>query len=149
MEHSRIVDLLSEYRDGALDASARTEVERHLASCADCRAELAGDERAARAFFRPAQAPSPFATEAFVARVMSRVAERAEPLAWLSARWLVPALGVGFAMLALSFGSTPRGAAVDPASALLVAGMDRGAAASAAPESPAADALGLGAVDDR
>lgn len=36
------VATIASYVDGALDANARAEADRHLAACADCRGELAG-----------------------------------------------------------------------------------------------------------
>jgi hypothetical protein len=39
-EHSTLADLLPLYVSGALERSARPKVERHLAECAECRADL-------------------------------------------------------------------------------------------------------------
>ena len=151
MEHDHIVEMLSEYRDGALNAVERATVSRHLPECADCAAVLADWERLSKAFLRRPPAPTPFQTEAFVARVTARLpgAESAA-LPWLSARWLVPALGLSFAALALSFRPDAGLDSTDPAAALLLAGADRGIslAAVSQPESPGADVLGLG-VEDR
>jgi hypothetical protein len=90
------------------------------------------DELLAKAFPRPA-APTPFQTEAFVARVMARLPE-ARPF-WLAPRWLIPAFGLSFAALLVSL--RPYRDASDPASALLTRA-DRAA-------SPATDLLDLGA----
>jgi len=138
MDHDRIVEKLSEYRDGALDAAARDAVARHLAECADCAAYLADLERLSKALFRRPPAPTAVQTEAFVARVMGRLPAAADPLAWLTPRWLVPALGAGFAVLALSFGAYPAARGADSAAAVLL-GAEPAAAASA--DSPA-DVLG-------
>ena len=73
MEHEKIVEALSEYRDGALSAAERESVSRHLSGCADCSAVLADWDRLAKAFLRRPPAPTPFQTEAFVARVTARL----------------------------------------------------------------------------
>lgn len=49
---------LSDFVDGRLDAQAVTEVERHLAVCADCRAELDA-LRATLSLIRRTDAPDP------------------------------------------------------------------------------------------
>lgn len=145
MEHEKAVESLSEYRDGALGASEREAVARHLAVCAECSAVLADWDRLAKAFFRPAPAPTVFETEAFVSRVTARLPRPAA--AALSWRWLAPALGLGFAALAFSFRAYPALEVSDPATALL-AGADRtGGVSAAAPETSSADVLGLGAED--
>jgi anti-sigma factor RsiW len=146
MEHEKFVEALSEYRDGALGASEREAVARHLSGCAECSAVLADWDRLAKVFFRPSPRPTAFQTEAFVARVSARL-PRAETAAlpWLTARWLVPALGLSFAALAFSFRSYPGLEVSDPAVALL-SGADR-AVASAGPETSGADVLALGGED--
>lgn len=81
-------------------------------------------KRLSKAFFRRPAPPTPIRTEAFTARVMSRLAEReASPFAAAFARWLAPALGVGFAALAFSFSPYARDAGVDPAA--VIASADR------------------------
>lgn len=53
-------DALDDYVDGTLDAQARSRVERHLATCPDCRAlaqDLAQIHRAARSLESPAPPP--------------------------------------------------------------------------------------------
>lgn len=144
MKHEQIAGLLSEYRDGALGAAERDAVARHLPECADCAAYLTDVDRLSKALLRRASAPAPtaFQTEAFAARVMSRLPAPVEPLAWLTPRWLVPAFGVGFAVLALSFGSYPRAWGIDNSSTVLLSA-DRGTVASAASDDP----LGLAGED--
>jgi anti-sigma factor RsiW len=148
MEHDQIIESLSEYRDGALGAAESEAVSSHLAGCADCSRLLADWDRLSKAFFKRPPAPTAFQTEAFVARVTARLPEAAgSPLAWLTGRWLVPALGLSFAMLALSFRPYAGLEVSDPAAALL-AGPDHGSSLAAAPsESLGADVLGLGAED--
>jgi anti-sigma factor RsiW len=149
MKHEDIVGKLSEYRDGALGASERESVSRHAADCADCAAVLSDWERLSKAFFARPPAPTVFQTEAFAARVMSRLsAAETGPLSWLTGRWLVPALGLSFGLLALSFLPGGGADALDPASSLLLSRADRGATASSRVETPAADVLGLSA-DER
>lgn len=104
----------------------------------------AGWERLAKVFFARPPAPGPVATEAFVARVMSRLPREAPGwLARLTGRWLVPALGLGLAALAFSFGSYARESVSDPAAALLSSGPDRQGLAEwlTRPGAPAADDL--------
>ncbi len=61
-------------------------------------------ERLTRVFFARPAAPGAVETEAFVARVMSRLpVEELGLLVRLTGRWLVPALGLGLAALAFSF----------------------------------------------
>jgi anti-sigma factor RsiW len=148
MKHDQIIESLSEYRDGALSAAEREKVSSHLAGCADCSRLLADWERLSKAFFARPPAPTAFQTEAFVARVTARLPGAADsPFAWLTGRWLVPALGLSFAMLALSFRPYAGLEVSDPAAALL-AGGDRGTSVAAVqPESLGADVLGLGAED--
>jgi anti-sigma factor RsiW len=126
MEHDRIVESLSDYRDGALGASEREAVSRHLAECADCAGALADWEILSKAFLRRPSAPTPFQTEAFAARVMARLpAGASEPFARLLGRWLAPALGLGLAALAFSFSPYARDAGLDPAASLIAFGADR------------------------
>jgi len=68
-------ELLAEYAAGTLDPARRSQVEAHLATCADCRADLAGWLRLAAAAGPPADPPP--ASE-LVYRVMVRSA-LAEP----------------------------------------------------------------------
>lgn len=148
MEHEKIVERLSEYRDGALDSSEREAIALHLAGCAECSAVLADWDGLAKVFFRRPPAPTPFQTEAFVARVTARLPAAAPaPLSWPTGRWLLPAMGLGFAALALSFRPYASLEVSDPAVALL-SGADRAAGISAAaPETSGADVLALGAED--
>ena len=148
MEHELIVEKLSEYRDGALGAAERETVSRHLSECAECSVLLSDWERLSSAFFRRPSAPNAFQTEAFAARVMARLPAAApEPLSWLTGRWLVPALGLGFAALAFSFRPYGGAQTLDPASALLLSRAERAAAPSFGAETPSVDVLGLETED--
>jgi anti-sigma factor RsiW len=148
MEHEQIVEKLSEYRDGALGAAERETISRHLPECAECSAVLSDWERLSKAFLRRPPAPNAFQTEAFTARVMARLPSCAqEQFPWLTARWLVPTIGLSFAVLALSFRPYGGAQTLDPASALLLARADRGTISPAGPETRAADVLGLGTED--
>lgn len=147
MEHEKIVEALSEYRDGALSAADRESVARHLSGCAECSAILADWDRLANAFLRRSPAPTALQTEAFVARVTARLpAAEPAPFSWLTGPWLVPALGLSFAVLALSFRPYAVLEVSDPAVALL-SGADRAAAISAAAPETGADVLALGMED--
>ncbi|MFI5362466.1 MAG: anti-sigma factor family protein [Elusimicrobiota bacterium] len=143
MEHDQIVERLSEYRDGALDAAAREDVSRHLAGCSTCSAVLADWEALSKAFLRRPPAPTAFQTEAFVARVAARLpARESASFAWLTGRVLVPALGLSVVALAFSFRPYPVADSSDPSAALL-ADADRGGAALSAPDASGAEILGL------
>jgi len=101
-------------------------------------------ERLAKVFFARPAAPRAVETEAFVARVMSRLpAEDPGLLARLTGRWLAPALGLGLAALAFSFAPYARDAGFEPAAALLAARADRAGLSEwlARPGAPAADDL--------
>ncbi|HVZ77544.1 MAG TPA: zf-HC2 domain-containing protein, partial [Gemmatimonadaceae bacterium] len=63
-------DLLPDLLNGTLDAGARAEVEAHVASCADCRAEL----DMLRAIRRAAPQPA-----VNVARIVSALPAPAQP----------------------------------------------------------------------
>lgn len=126
MDHHELKELVSDLLDGELEAGQRRLVEGHLASCDECRRLLDDWKAARRAFFPAPRRPSQAETEAFVSRVMARMpaAEPAqapadEPTFRLDWRWLVPALSLSFAMLALSF--IPSRQAQDPSTTLLLA----------------------------
>lgn len=152
MEHEAIVEKLSAYRDGALSAPERALVDAHLAECASCSAVLQDLETLARAFFRPAPAPNAFQTEAFVSRVMARLpAESSPPFFWATTRWLVPALALGGAALAFSFGPYARDAGLEPAAAMISSGAGRADLSEwlARPGAPAPDDLYAMNSEDR
>jgi anti-sigma factor RsiW len=148
MEHDQIVERLSEYRDGSLGAAEHKAVSRHLTECADCAAFLSDCELLSKVFLRRPAAPTPFQTEAFVARVTARLpGTTSSAFEWLTGRWLVPALGLSFVVLALSFQPDAGQEISDPAAALLI-GADRGPfVAVSRPESPGADVFGLEAEE--
>ncbi len=147
MEHDLVIGKLSEYRDGTLDAGESAAIARHLTECADCSAVLSDWERLSKVFFRRPAAPNAFQAEAFAARVMARLPPEADALSRLSARWLMPALGLSFASLVLSFRPYGGAATMDPASALLLSRADRGTEVSPA-LTRTADVLGL-ELEDR
>lgn len=152
MGHEEIVEKLSAYRDGALPPAERLLVAGHLDACASCAAALRDWERLAGVFFRPAAAPTAFQTEAFVARVMSRLpADAAAPSFRATARWLVPALALGGAALAFSFTSYSRESGLDPAAALIATGSGRADLPEwlSRPGAPAADDLYAMNLEDR
>lgn len=109
MTHDEFKDKVLMLHDGELPAGERPEVERHLASCAECRAALDGWKAAARTFFRkPAAEPS----EAFVAAVMARIDTEKGWLETLreafSPRRVALAGAAAFAALALFFAAPLR-----------------------------------------
>jgi anti-sigma factor RsiW len=149
MKHDKMADLLSEYRDGALGAADHEAVSAHVSGCADCSGLLADWELLSKAFLRRSPSPTVFQTESFVARVTARLPGAAPaPLAWLTGRWLVPALGLSFTMLAFSFRPYPGQEISDPSTALLLAGANHGSSPAIYPtDSSGADALGLSGED--
>jgi predicted anti-sigma-YlaC factor YlaD len=107
--HEQIRQRVFASLDGELPEAEIRTIQTHLEGCSDCRAAAARWATLARVFFRPLT-PPPSSSDFFVRRVMARVeAERREHLSvWEGAwRWLVPALGVGVAALALVV-TTPR-----------------------------------------
>ena len=71
MDHQAIHDQLFALYDGELTGAARHVLEEHLLDCAECRAIMAQWKHVAKALF---QAPTLSTSEAFVRRVMQRVA---------------------------------------------------------------------------
>lgn len=118
-DHEHMRQRLFACEEGELPEAERREVMDHLESCPDCRAAARRWTTLAGAFFRTPAPPS----EHFVRRVMARIeAERRSLSIWEGAwRWLVPALGVGVAALALVV-TTPRGESPLSTEALLLAG---------------------------
>lgn len=102
MKHEEASTLIGEWIDGALPAPKAAEAAAHAESCAACREDAARLRRLGPALFRAPAPADPRSTEAFVARVMSRLEEESVP-AWerlLSGRWLTPALGLAVCGLA-------------------------------------------------
>lgn len=101
MKHEEIRGLLGEWIDGELGEAESAEVAAHAAGCAECRRDADRLRRLGPALFRAAAPTDPRSTEAFVARVMSRVEAGSVP-AWerFASRWLTPALGLALAGLA-------------------------------------------------
>lgn len=122
--HDHIRQRVFAYDDGELPEAERPAVLAHLEGCSDCRTASRRWATLAGALLRT---PPPTPSDAFVRRVMARVeVERRERLSvwavWEGAwRWLVPALGVGVAALALVV-TTPRSDASVSTDALLLAG---------------------------
>ncbi|HVE13447.1 MAG TPA: zf-HC2 domain-containing protein [Elusimicrobiota bacterium] len=95
MEHELAVELLDEYRDGALPAAEAAGVAAHFEACPACRTRLEERERLSAALFAGAPAPS----EVFVAKVMARVRaeeREEEPAGW---GWLAPAFAFAAAVV--------------------------------------------------
>ena len=100
MNHPILKDKLFDLYDGELTGVARQEVQAHLADCASCRQTYEQWEKTAKAFF---EAPVVEESEAFVQKLMKRVAALEEPepeATWMGGfRWLVPALGLACLLL--------------------------------------------------
>lgn len=122
MDHDLMKERLGEFLDGEMSPEEGRAFSGHLAACAECRALRAEWERLRGVFFAAGPAPAAEETERFVARVMARLPEpeaAGAPSSLPEFRWLVPALGLSFAALALSFApllEQPE----DPPSALLL-----------------------------
>ncbi|MBI5201282.1 MAG: zf-HC2 domain-containing protein [Elusimicrobia bacterium] len=114
MKHDEIRERLHEYADGELDAAAAAAVAEHLAECSECRAVLDAWKRLSQNLFQALPAPE----EAFVGRVMARIAEEELELdrapssgGW----WLVPAFAAA-AVVSLMWWPGQTSAAEDPLS---------------------------------
>jgi anti-sigma factor RsiW len=101
-DQERLTEALSAYLDDALDGAERDALERHLATCAACRAELAGLRRVGallRALPEP-ELPRSFTLPATTPARAERVgAAQAAPVWTRAAQWvggLAAALGAGF-----------------------------------------------------
>lgn len=136
MEHEDIQGRLEAFHDGELPARERSLVEEHLRSCADCRGALEAWAALARAAFPRPPVPGRAETERFTRAVMARLAPAARPSwdwAFLSARWLVPALGLGAAAVAGSLILPARGLRADLDGLLIAEGPAAAAAQWVAP----------------
>ena len=90
-------DLLAVYEDGALADDERAVLERHLATCARCREEIALARGARRALARVPEVEAP----ATIGRTaVDRAAERTMRPAWY--RWGAAAAGVAAAIVVLA-----------------------------------------------
>ena len=87
MRHDEMTEKIFLLRDGELPAAERPEAEKHLASCADCRAALDDWKKAAASLFAPADVGS---SERFIQAVMRRI-EDAPADRW-SGFWSFPRL---------------------------------------------------------
>ena len=114
--------LLCDYVDGTLAADGRSELERHLAECANC-AEMARDVAAAVGFIGRAadvEAPPELLTRILFNLPSAHHARAAQPgiLRKFADRWLQPILqprnAMGLAMTILSFSLLGRWAGISP-----------------------------------
>jgi Putative zinc-finger len=90
-------DLLAEYEDGALADGERAVLERHLATCARCRDEVALAQRARRAL---ADLPDAEAAPTIGGTAIQRASEGSKRPVWY--RWGAVAAGVAAAIVALA-----------------------------------------------
>ena len=88
---------LDEFLDDELDAPARAEVERHLASCAECRAEVDGSRRLESLLKRSVPAGAAPDTDRFLQHVQAR---SRRPGGWMLA--VAAALLVGVVTMILA-----------------------------------------------
>lgn len=82
MKHSEAQAKMMDALDGALSATGRAELDRHLADCAQCRAEWDGLQQVDRLLARAEETPAP---AGFARRVVARLdepmlAEQAQPV---------------------------------------------------------------------
>lgn len=82
MRHEEMKDLVFALRDGEpLAPEARSQAERHLAACGECREAVASWEKASKTLFvKPIVEPS----EEFTRAVLRRVRSVEEPVSWTS-----------------------------------------------------------------
>ena len=92
-------DLVAPYALGALDDEERVEFERHLADCADCRAQLAELEEASTALaYAESAAPPPALRE----RILEAArAENGKVVQFPRRRWLFPVTAAAAAAAAV------------------------------------------------
>jgi hypothetical protein len=101
-DHSQIQDRLEAYALGALESEERAEVERHLETCADCRAVAAEFERVAHALPAALAAASPASLPSELkSRVLDRLDVPAEPPRRRRAPIRRPRLALAFGALVL------------------------------------------------
>ena len=105
MRCSQIRTQLDEYAAGAVAAEERTEIERHLAACDDCREELRVLRQTA-VWLRVGRETPPEAGPAFWAGLRAAIAKRqAEPgLSWFPLEHYVRRLAYGLTGFALVLG---------------------------------------------
>ena len=111
--HRRFRDQLSAYLDGELVASRREELERHLASCAPCRRELADLRAAVRALSELPEADLP---RSFALRPdqLQQAARPAAPRLPLAAPLMTGALAFALAaVLVVDLGDFGGGAPIE------------------------------------
>jgi hypothetical protein len=109
------LDQLAPYVDGSLTGPERLEVERHLASCAQCRSEVAvaTEARAALRSMPEVEAPTDLGVSALEA-MGTREARHAGPPRWVRAMPFVAAAAV-VALLAITLPRLGGGTASDSA----------------------------------
>jgi anti-sigma factor RsiW len=78
MRHEHWKELVFLAHDGELPPEKRADAAKHLASCAECRAELESWKKTSAALFR---APRPEPADRFVQDVMRRVSAEPDPAA--------------------------------------------------------------------
>ena len=115
MDHQAMRDQLFALSDGELTGEARRVVEDHLLDCTECRALAAQWKRVAGAFFRAPEVP---ASEAFVERVLQRIAApRSRPFrlsCWLpELGWLIPAMGLAAMLVVVVSGPLQQTVSVE------------------------------------
>lgn len=121
MDHQEIEEKILRVDDAELSIAERREITEHLGSCEACRKILKNCERTR--FVIQAAVPTP--SEHFVAHVMGRLtelerqAERAEPRISPILKWLVPAIGYGFAVFLMFVAIAYREPAVNTEDLLL------------------------------
>src|SRR5581483_11689564 len=122
--HTRLREQISAYIDDELSPAERFEVEHHLESCPECRAQLDDLQTIARATSALPELPAPrsfilgsdmagargLATEALPTEVMPRPSRGRVPwflLGWAGAGVAALLLGAGVARMLTSIGGSP------------------------------------------
>ena len=101
MTHLTSEELFALY-DGDVTNEARRAAETHLLTCGACARVLADWRHVAAAAFAPA---TPEPSEAFVQRVMQRLASSSRPPQWSwrpALGWVTPALGLAVLLVTLA-----------------------------------------------
>lgn len=166
MRHGSVRRQMSAYLDGDLSPAAVARLERHLATCGECRGELASLRRVVDWLHElPSEEPSPALAQSVFARIEAEGASSSRFVPairrWLETGWTAPLAAAAAGLLALAwvqgvpqglglFGPSGDGSAVVAAApeGAVVPQVDANTPAAALPQAGAvADSTTLPVVD--
>lgn len=121
MNHEIMKEKVQAFRDAELPQEERTEIEKHLPLCEECRGILKRAEALGAAMMRASADGGP--SDVFVRQVMTRLARMDQPepapRGPVFLRWLFPALGYSFALLLMFVAIAHREPYINTESVLL------------------------------